>query len=148
MWQVNQVINVVLFCIYLLCHSAVGRECANIVVILRQRTERILLPCAYWTCFIVRNTIYVWCVRSHYELRQVRPDFADACRTLLVTKQRVTFKLVTILNGAIGIVSSNRYCSSLQVGWLTSWPFLRSTCDSRRHRPTWTVSSLTVSHCI
>jgi len=29
-------------------------------------------------------------------------------------------------------------------GWPTSWPFLRSTCDSRRHRRTWTVSSLTV----
>jgi len=31
------------------------------------------------------------------------------------------------------------------IGWLTSWPFVRSTCDSRRHRRTWTVSSLTVS---
>jgi len=31
------------------------------------------------------------------------------------------------------------------IGWLTSWPFLRSTCDSRRHRCTWTVSSLTES---
>jgi len=33
----------------------------------------------------------------------------------------------------------------LNIGWPTSWPFLRSTCDSRRHRPTWTVSSLTLS---
>jgi len=31
------------------------------------------------------------------------------------------------------------------VEWLTSWPFLRSTCDSRRHQRTWTVSSLIVS---